>query len=122
MKKNKFEKRLSLLFKIFNNRPNHLAQFLIENNAFDEDFIKKVTSSNKLSKIKKDKEDIEELIFVDYDQMNDYFKDIIEYDDDNEELEKELNNKLFDLLENEEYEEAAKLRDYMKRKKMKIII
>ena len=118
---NKFEDNLIKLIKLFSGRPNHLAKYLIDHNSFDGDFKKLVTNSKILNEMKGD---ISNLDFNNFKEMNDFFSHII---DDKEmkskiKLESEMNTKLFELINNEEYEDAAKLRDYMMRKNIKIII
>jgi len=103
----KFHKNLSALLKIFNNRPNHLSKFLIENDAFNKTFIKNIIKSNNLSKLKNF--DHKSLLFSDYEEMDEFFSNLIKVNND----EDELNEKLFSYIQNEEFESAAKLRDYM---------
>ena len=62
------------LFKLYNNRPNHLVKYLIEKNAFREAFLK---SLNKISNVKEIKD--EEIVFNSIDEMNDYF-DVFNFD------------------------------------------
>lgn len=110
-------KNLITLFSIFNNRPNHLIQFLLENGALKVNFLKHVRNSSKLSQV--DINDSEYMNFKTFDEMNDYYNDLIKSDMDKGTLEKESNYKLFNLIEEEKYEEAAKLRDYMIKNKIK---
>jgi len=108
-------KNLARFLKFFINRPNHLARYLIENNALNKEFIKK------LNTIKEDK--IEEgnfipVYFLDIDQMNNFFIKLIDNKDSNslnsftlrEDLEKELEN----CIKEERYEDAIRIRDYLK--------
>jgi hypothetical protein len=117
---NKFERNLILLLKIFNDRPNHLSKFLIDNNSFTPEFIELVLNSDKLNGIK-DVEN-EEVDFSDFSEMNEYFKKLIDQTKGKENLSVEMNNRLFELIKSEDYESAAKLRDYMKKKNINIII
>jgi hypothetical protein len=107
MKNEEFYKNLSSLLKIFNNRPNHLGKFLIENDAFNKTFIENIIKSNNLSKLKNF--DHKSLLFNDYEEMDEFFSNLINVNDN----ENELNEKLFSYIQNEEFEKAAKLRDYM---------
>ena len=116
---NKFEKNLIVLFKIFNNRPNHLAKFLMQNKSFDKEFIELVIQSDKLNNI--EDIDTEQMDFSSIDEMNDFFSRLIK-DSNLSDIEEKLNTQLFELISREQYEEAAKLRDYMNRKDIKIII
>ena len=117
---NKFEKNLIVLFKIFNDRPNHLAKFLMENKSFDKEFIELVIQSDKLNNIKDI--DTEQMDFLSIDEMNDFYTELIKDDSDYLDMEYNLNQQLFELISHEQYEEAAKLRDYMNRKDIRIII
>lgn len=114
-----FEKNLVFFLRLFNNRPSHLAKYLIENNALDSDFIEKITNSKKISDIH-DKfgiGDIPNIYFLNFKEMIRFFDAISkEYDmndSDTNKLEQELNIKLDDLLTKEKYEEAIKIRDFM---------
>ena len=115
---NKFEKNLILLLKIFNDRPNHLSKFLIENNSFNQDFIDLVMNSDKLNKLKDF--DMSKLDFSDFKEMNDFFENLIDAEKLKENIGQDLNNKLFDLISQERFEEAAMLRDEMNKKNIKI--
>lgn len=115
---NKFEENLIVLFKIFNDRPNHLAKFLMENKSFSNKFIETVIQSDKLNDIKDI--DTNRMDFSSIDEMNDFFTELIE--SNSTDVEFKLNKQLFELISQEQYEEAAKLRDYMNRKDIRIII
>jgi protein-arginine kinase activator protein McsA len=118
-------KNLIILFELFNNRPHHLAKYLIENSALDENFMKNIEKSKKLN-------DISNLENTNHSHILENFKSIREIDDfydsiienserDINRITIDLNRRLKDLLEFENYEEAAKLRDYMRRKNIKKI-
>jgi hypothetical protein len=115
---NKFEKNLILLLKIFNGRPNHLSKFLIENNGFNEDFIELVTNSKKLNNLKDF--DLNKMDFTDFKEMNTFFKELIDTEKTSNNLERDLNDKLFNFISEEKFEEAANLRDYMIKNNIKI--
>lgn len=114
-----YQNLLSIL-KIFKNRPYHLAKYLIENNAFNQDFIRKILESDKLNQIGKteSKALIKAVYFVDITQMNDFFNSLM---DDTGAKKKpisslspeELNQKLDQYLKEEKYEDAIRIRDYM---------
>lgn len=114
-------KKFVNLLRLFKNKPYHLAKFLIENDAINNDFFEKIQKSEKLQ----DCDDIENINFNDINEMNNYYLSIIDmnsYDGKTkEDLEKELNEKLDHFIKSEEYESAAYLRDYMKIKKIKRI-
>lgn len=124
---NKFERNLSLLLKLFNNRPNHLAKYLINHDSFTKEFENLVINSDKLNNTSTLISNFDSMNFSNYDEMNSYFDKLIREDINNQlvpdpELAKELNDQLFTLLNLEKYEDAVKLRDYMLKKNIKIII
>jgi hypothetical protein len=105
------------LLKLFKNRPYHLAKYFIQNGAIKEDFLSKIVNSDRLRNLKED--EFDEKIFMDINQMNDFFnsltvevKKLLMFKTDDE-IKVDLNNKLAELLKEEKYEEAAILRDYM---------
>jgi len=116
---NKFERNLVLLFKIFNDRPHHLAKFLIENNSMTPEFINLVLNSTNLNDANFD---INKIDFNDFGEMNTFFKDLIDQKKGKSHLAKELNKQLFELVSKEMFEEAAELRDYMIKKNIKIVL
>jgi len=111
-------KNLITLFKIFKNRPYHLTKYLIDNNALNKEFIKKVRESEKLNNITNNKLD-SEVYFTNISQMEDFYSSILDEvkrlteGKSADVIEQELNTKLSDLIKEEKYEEAAQLRDYM---------
>lgn len=125
MNEYKFELNLVILLKLFNERPNHLAKYLIKNNALTEEFKFLVLNSDKLDNIKPINEQLD---FSDFNEMYSYFDKLIENNDLSDKLNLdplspiELNDRLSKLLEEEMFEDAAKLRDYMKKNNIKIII
>lgn len=106
--KDKLYEGLINILKMFKNRPYHLAKYLIDSNAFNDSFVKKMVNSKKPTKLP--------IVFKDINEMNDYFNSIIDdgiKEKTPQELSIELNNKLTQLLKDEKYEEAIYLRDYM---------
>lgn len=105
--------------KLFKNRPYHLAKYLTDNSALTKTFINKLNKSEVLVKLKGDIK--EEVYFMDISDMDDFFNSILEpsKNKNSEETCKELNNKLSEFISKEKFEEAAKLRDYMKKKSIK---
>jgi len=105
------------LLKLFKNRPYHLAKYLIQNGAVKEEFLSKIVNSDRLRNLKED--DFNDKIFMDINQMNDFFNSLttevkkLSMFRTDDEIEQDLNKKLADLLNDEKYEEAAILRDYM---------
>lgn len=107
--KDKLYQNLIEIFKIFNNRPYHLAKYLIDNNAFDDAFVKKMI-------IHKFKDADDNIYFKDISQLNEYFNSFInnpKKEKTKKEISTELNQKLDQLLRDEKYEEAIYVRDYM---------
>lgn len=112
-------KNLSKFLKFFINRPNHLARYLIDNDALNKEFLNKISS---LDSSEMDESKLISLYFLDINQMNNFFKKLIEKNDPNysdsnliEELERELQNCLIE----ERYEDAIRIRDYLKKIKNK---
>lgn len=129
--KNEFYRNLAALFKTFKNRPHHLAKYLISQNAFSEEFIKKILKSKKLNidttdetrPIEKEKETY--VYMVDIAAMDSYYTSITSNSyktkkNSKSEDEKEYNKKLRMLVAEQKYEEAAVIRDYMIRNGLKI--
>lgn len=106
---NTYENLINIL-NLFKDRPYHLAKYLMDNNAFNDKF---------LSKVEKARIDINPNIdFKDISQMNDYYNSILDENLMNrkktfQEVIIDLNNKLNKLIEEEKYEDASYLRDYM---------
>jgi hypothetical protein len=120
MENENFHKNLISLLKVFKNRPYHLSKYLIDNNAFNKDFIQKIQNSSKLSEIN----EMENKYFSSISQMEDFYSSLLEEGvvsakKTKKELTIELNNKLAQLIMDEKYEEAAALRDYMLKKGIK---
>lgn len=117
-------RNLSILLKLFKNRPNHLAKYLIENSAFSDEFTSSIINSKKLDDMSQedmhnyfmDEYNYNNIYLNDFEEMNNYYTDIIEnnnIDINMIELSKELNMKLQKCIIDERYEEAAKVRDFM---------
>ncbi len=123
--KDQLYRNLVILLKMFKNRPYHLAKYLTDNSAFDQKFIKKILDSDKLKDISKEDEldenpNIVPIHFIDISQMNDFYNSIVEEaklskDSSMEELTKDLNIKLDGCIKSENFEDAARIRDYMTR-------
>lgn len=129
MENEELYRSLVIMLKMFKNRPYHLAKYLVENSALTDDFIKKIKNSDKLKEMNEDEKSSEQKLlpvpvpvyFVDISQMENFYNSFI---DDIKQLSKEksiveitkdLNKKLDDLIKQEKYEEAARVRDYMMR-------
>ncbi len=103
---------------MFRNRPNHLYKYLTDNNAFNEDFLKRISMSSKL----KSMQIPTEINFSNLDKMNEFFESLYFMDEESEskaEKEKKWNQKLIDAIQNEDYEAASRIRDYMKKHNLK---
>jgi excinuclease UvrABC helicase subunit UvrB len=111
---NEYENLIKLL-KMFKNRPYHLAKYLLNNSALDKNFLSKLNIS--------DINDFNELNFTSIDEMENFYLSLIDVKNlekkSKEELKIELNEKLDEAIKNENYEEAARLRDYMQIKSIK---
>lgn len=114
-------RKMALFLKMFKNRPYHLAKYLVDNSALSSDFINKIVSSDKIKEIKND-----DMYFNDISKMQEFYMTFI--DDINQsgkksikELTIELNTKLNDYIKLEKYEDAARVRDYMFKNKIKRI-
>ena len=109
MDQEKIYRNLVKLFKLFSNRPNHLAKYMIDNVAFNDFFLKLVENSQKL-------EEIENIpSFKAIQEMNDFFnlmEDFSTKKSSSKTIE-ELNQKLNEYLELEKYEDAIRIRDYI---------
>lgn len=131
MKNEELYRSLVILLKMFKNRPYHLAKYLVENSALTESFIKKLKTSEKLKEFNEDEKSSEQKLlpvpvyFVDISQMENFYNSFV---DDIEQLSKEkgieevtieLNKKLDELIKQEKYERAARVRDYMTRNNIK---
>jgi len=101
------------LLKLFQNRPNHLAKYLIDNLAFNDLFLKLLTESEKLNDL--DSKTLPS--FKDFEEMNDYYNI---FDDSYKSKKKspekilaDLAKKLEEYIKLEKYEDAIRIRDYM---------
>lgn len=115
----KYENLLVVL-RLFQNRPHHLTKFLIDNNALNSDFLNKIKDSDKLSNMAINGIKDNYLHFNSIEEMKKYYSSLID-DLENlklkktkEELEISLNDKLSMAIQREDYEEASRIRDYMK--------
>jgi hypothetical protein len=114
--------KLIELLKLFKNRPHHLAKYLLDNNALNDDFMKTISNSGLLTP--NESIDVNHT-FISISQIEEFYKSLTDIKNDvkktPEEIEAELNNKLDDLIRSEKYEDASRLRDYMNKQKIKRI-
>jgi hypothetical protein len=118
----KLYKNLIKLLKMFKNRPHHLAKFLINNSAFSKNFSKNLVNNKKINNLNEEEIEINKF-FTSIDEMEDFYNSFIDEMDgkSKEDIEMEINKKLDNLLKYEKFEEATKIRDYMKRNNIKRI-
>jgi hypothetical protein len=120
-----YEKNLISFLKLFQNRPLHLAQYLIDNDCLNDDFKKSILESKKLIQLSEDFElnDIPNVYFLNFKEMLKFFESISnEYNLSNkndDQIYEELNSKLEQFIKQEKYEDAIKIRDYMIRNDIK---
>jgi len=133
MENEELYRSLVILLKMFKNRPYHLAKYLVENSALTEEFIQKLKKSDKLKELNEEEKTSEQKLlpvpvpvyFLDISHMENFYKSFIDdikqlsKEKNLEEITKELNNKLDELIKQEKYEEAARVRDYMNRNNIK---
>jgi len=104
-KQDKYELMAALLAR-FDNKRWLLSKFLVDNDAISENFLKSLNTEY-LSE--------EPPLFHDLTQLNDYLNRLIDKQCAIKSV--DLEKKLIELLEEEKYEEAAKLRDWIKKTK-----
>jgi hypothetical protein len=114
MEKNN-QKNLTKFLSFFINRPNHLAKYLIDNDALKREFISKL---QKESDYKLLEGKLKMTYFENLDHMNEFFKKLIDSNVKLEDSEKNLIEKLekelqLSILE-ERYEDSIRIRDYLK--------
>ena len=119
----KIFKNLITILKLFQNRPYHLAKYLIESEAFSEEFLEKIKNSDKLNKMNEeiDYSSIQAVYFIDISHMKDFFNSLTDnvYEDKKDDF-TELNFKLNKCIKEERYEDAARIRDYMQKNNIQI--
>lgn len=125
MENDELYRSLVIILKMFKNRPYHLAKYLVENSALTDDFIKKIKNSDRLKDFVDDDKGSEHnllpapVYFLDISQMENFYNSFVDdvqqlsKEKNIEEITKDLNYKLDELIKNEKYEEAARVRDYM---------
>lgn len=104
---NKKFKQLVKFLSLFENKNHYLAKFLLDNNLLNQHFL------SKLENVKH----IQLPYFKNINEMDDFFEELLSNNESTgEENVQKTNKKLDNLVKNEEYEKAIKLRDYMIRK------
>lgn len=107
-----FDQNFKILLDLFDKHPNMFLSILHKNDAFTENFKKKLSIT-----VVKDKP-----YFTDMEKMMEYYQTLINDDNMNTDKEISWNEKLRKALMDQKYEDAAVIRDYMKKKKYKIYI
>jgi len=109
----KYNHNFITLIKIFNHKPYMFLNFLNKHNAISDNFKTKLSNI-----ILKDKPH-----FTDIDKMIDYYSHILdEKDAKTKDKVADWNNKLYIAITEQRFEDAAKIRDYMNKRKFKIFI
>lgn len=122
----KIYQNLITVLKLFQSRPYHLAKYLMDTDAFSEDFLRKIKNSDKLNSLnKEDESSLKAIYFIDVSHMKDFFNsltdDVYEKKLKNKrDISEELNDKLEKSLKDERYEDAIRLRDYMQKNGIEI--
>ena len=112
-------KKLVTLIKLFEGKPHFFAKYLLDNSALKDEFLKKVMNNSKLESISLNEVESE---FNSIFEMEEYYKSFVEEENKNiEELTIELNEKLERYIHQERFEDAAKVRDIMKKNNIKKI-
>jgi protein-arginine kinase activator protein McsA len=120
MSNNEEYNNLVNLLKLFNNRPYYLAKFLLDNSTLNDYFLSILKNNDLLEKYKMKNE-----YFTDIEEMENYYLSFIDKmnklykDKDIKEITNDINIKLVEMIESEKFEEAAKIRDYMKKNNIK---
>jgi cysteinyl-tRNA synthetase len=122
--------KLVILLKLFKNRPYHLAKYLVDNSALNKAFLNKISKSTKLDELLNNDEEINKSLpvyFTNITQMEQFYESLLEEikelkkNKPDEDISQSLNSKLDQLIKDEKFEEAAKLRDYMEKNSIKRI-
>lgn len=122
--------KLVILLKLFKNRPYHLAKYLVDNSALNKAFLNKISKSTKLDELLNSDEEINKSLpvyFTNITQMEQFYESLLEEikelkkNEPGQDISQNLNSKLDQLIKDEKFEEAAKLRDYMVKNSIKRI-
>lgn len=121
---------LVILIKIFDGKPYTLAKYLLDNDALSNDFTKNIMNSDMIKKIK-DSDTLDIILnnetylmdITDMKKMYNSFIDIKQLSNKKtiEEITKEYNDKLNDLVAQEKYEDALNVYNYMLKNNIKKI-
>jgi excinuclease UvrABC helicase subunit UvrB len=104
MKKQEKYEILAKFVGLFEEKNWILAKFLVDNNAINESFLKKIDIKNLQNK---------PIDFEDLESFNNYLSNLINKKSQGKEI--NLEERLLELIRKEKYEEAAKVRDMIKK-------
>ena len=116
---NRLERNLITFLKLFQNRPSHLAKYLLENDSFSDKFKNNVINSDKLDEfsLKYSQGELPTIYFLNFKEMLKFYENIsneLNIDKlDNDKISDKLNDRLDECIKYEKYEEAIKIRDFM---------
>lgn len=121
-----FKAHLTALFYQFKDRPHLLANYFIQHDALKEIFKDRIIDNNRLKNIfenMKNNQEAEKPYFKDLEEMQTFYNGLFEKNAHESKVhpvlgastkEEALKIQLENALKSEDYEKAAKLRDYMK--------
>lgn len=121
-----FKAHLTALFFQFKDKPHLLANYFSQHDALKETFKDRIVSNSKLKNIyesMKNNEDLDKPYFHNLEEMQKYYNQLFEKDKEPQKVhpvlgastkEEALKAQLQEAIDKEDYEKAAKLRDYMK--------
>lgn len=113
MASNKLEENLLKIIKIFNGHPHIFISFLLTHNALSNNFKHALSNSTIKQKPKK---------FHDMEKAIEYYSALLIDETNKPDNEDEWNAKLLKAVMSQKYEDAAEIRDLMKKKGIKIKI
>ena len=123
-----FKANLIALFYQFRDRPHLLANYFIQHDALKDLFMERIAGNTKLASIyeeMKNNQDVQKPYFHNLEEMQKYYNSLFEHEGRSKNnlvhpvlgastQEEALRKQLAEALLKEDYEKAAKLRDYMK--------
>lgn len=112
MEQYNFNRNFVHLIKMFNKHPYMFINFLNKNDALTETFKNKLSNA-----ILNDKPN-----FINIDQMVEYYLHVLDNQDIKIDKIKEWNSKLYKAINEQRFEDAVKIRDYMNKKNYRIFI
>lgn len=118
MKKKKIQNLITLLT-LFKDKPNLLAEYLMEFDALSDNFMDNISNNKELSKMWEELDssgEIEVPFFFNIEMMDRYYRNLFKSDKKFKQMknkkEEELIIELKKALLDEDYEKASKIRDY----------